>query len=234
MKTNLKTLKLIKCQSGSIRIALTYKDQPNEYESFWVIGKDEIDYTINRLRGIEKTSFIIDDGNYHLKFGIDGILCTDLSDNPVLRHYVTFPGELLADKLETINQWIYQEDWKREEENVLIVNPSLIDEYAFAYRNRSKVIYHDSEDYSIKNIVIRLLRDPLTKDYFKRQLKSFVRQVGEINGKLHLMLDSYSEKDSLYPSLYFWLETKDGRQYYNGGIINHSKEPMIADYSIHT
>ena len=234
MKTNLNTLKLIKCQSGSIRIALTYKDQPNEYESFWIVGRDEIEYVINRLRGTEKTSFIIDDGNYHLKFGIDGILCTDLSNNPIIRHYVTFPGELLADKLETINNWTYQEDYKHNEDNVLIVDPALIYEYAYAFRNKSKVIYHDAEDYSVRQIIIRLLRDDKTKDYFKRQLKSFVRQVGQINGTLHLYLDSYNERNQAYPSLYFCLLDSKGNRDYNGGIINHSNDSLVPDYSMHT
>jgi len=234
MKTNLSTLKLIKCQSGSIRIALTYKDQPNQYESFWVIGKNEIEYAINRLLGKEKTSLIIDDGNYHLKFGVDGILCTDLSSNPVIRHYVTFPGNLLADKLSIVNQWTYQEDYKRDSENTLIVDPSLIYEYAYSYRNKSKVIYHDTEEYSVKQIIINLLRDDKTKDYFKRQLKSFVRQVGQINGTLHLYLDSYNERTQAYPSLYFCLLDDKGNRDYNGGIINHSKDSLIPDYSIHT
>lgn len=240
MKTNLKTLRLIKNQSGSIRIALKYQNQPDKYESFWVIGKDEIQYTIDRLTGKEPTRFIIDDLSYHLAFFTDGIRCHEMKSEKVIIHYVTFPGILLAEAMATLRDRAYQDDYKRESENVLTVDPETINAYAYEHRNRAKVIYHDIEPYgnqpgySVKNAVIRLCKDDQTKDYFRRNLKSFIRQVGESRGILHLMLDSYSESAGKYPSFYFWLENETGQRIYNGGIINHKPNEPTPDYSIHT
>lgn len=234
MKTNLKTLKLINHQSGSIRIALTYENQPDQHESFWVIGKEEIEYTIRRLLGNEKTNFMINDCNYHLSFGTNGIYCVDLSNEKIVRHYVTFPGKILADALQLVSNWTYQEDYRRDSENVYTVSQDTIDQAAYENRNRSKVIYHDTEDFNVRAAIIRLLNDPQTKDYFKRNLKSFVRQAGEIQGTFNIALDSYAERAEKYPSFYFWLKNKDDKQYYNGGIINHAPRELTPDYSIHT
>jgi len=241
MKTNLETLRISKQQSGAIRIALTYTDQePSQYtgkkdESYWIISSEEIAYVIRRLTGQEPTRYIIDDGLYHLAFGTDGILCHDFSNEKLHRHYVTFPGQLLANALAAAQSMEYQDDYKRSAENVVTVTADQIRAASFEHRNRAKIIYHDNPpDYSVKQMVIRLLRDPQTKDYFKNRMRSFIRQVGEQQGELHLMLDSYSQKENPYPSFYFWLETHNHQRIYNGGIINHKPTEATPDYSIHT
>lgn len=226
MKTNLKTLKLYHNQSGSIRIALTYEGQPKDYETFWVIGKNEIPYVIRRLQGNEPTSYLIDDLSYHLKFGTDGILCHELSDNKVIRHYVTFPGKILEDAIVELDARPYQDDYKRESENILTVDPSVIARAAFENHNRSKIIYQDDE---VRLAIIRLLGDPQTKDYFRRQFQSIVRQSGENYRPYHISFDGYNERTRKYPSFYFYFERG-----YNGGIINHSRDELTPDYSIHT
>lgn len=247
MKTNLNTLTLEKYQSESICIALTYKDQPDKdtttgrpYPSYWVIGKDEIDFVIRRLRGIESHRYVIDDGNYLIRFGTNGIYCTDTSSSRVQSHYVVFPGEILANALQALSDTPYNEDRDARDANFLKVDASTIESAAFKYRNRSKVIYHDGDDYSVKDIIIRLTRDPKTAEQFKSRMRSFIRQVGEAcqpdepAGALHLCLDSRGERNNKYPSFYFYLVAGNGKTMYNGGIINHSRDEDNPDYSIHT
>jgi len=236
MKSNLESLRLILNQSGSIRIALKYTGQLSEYESFWIIAKNEIDYVIRRLRGNEDTRMIIDDGNYHLAFGMNGIYCTELSSEKVIRHYVYFAGELLAQAIEQLKERTYQDNWRKDDENILVVSQDTINQSAWANRNQCKIIYHNDDykhEYNVKDMIVRLCKDEKVKNEFRRFMKSNIRTAGESRGEFHIQLDGYNEKDKVYPSFYWYLLSADNKRIYNGGLINHGDD-NVPNYSIHT